>query len=326
MLPQKCKIFNMSDYEIGYIDQKFAILSVSSKKTAAGDVYHFVEMSSKSGLITGRVWPEFVAHVNLSPCQVFLITGVIDTYQQEKVLNIKSAIAQSDHVEDFLIPQPTLVFDIETIGQLFSTLDKSDQDYFLKSLEKDFKGTKRQLYGRTGLYPMYGSVLTIGLYNPHSRQGKVLYLSPQDQSYTIDNFTSQAFASEADLIQAFWNLATPYQRFVTYNGSGFDFPFLAFRSAIHRIKVPFDLNGPADKFVDLSYKFRINNRPFKLETICKSLGVKNPKLPGVSGMEVSKLFRQGKLEEIVQYVSRDVIATSELYDIWRKYLSGKLII
>ncbi len=318
----------MSQYELGPVNQSFAVISSLPKKTAAGEIYLFVELSSPQGQITGRVWPEFTSSVSLVPAKVFQISGVIDTYQQEKVLNIKSALLISDEDPDnYLVPVPTMVFDIETVGQPLSALDKSDKDYFLNNLEKDFRSTRRQLVGRTGLYPMFGSVLTIGLYNPQSTHGKVLYLSDnQDSAFTIENFTSQAFPSEAAMLEEFWSLSSQYQRFVTYNGTGFDFPFLAFRSAVHRIKVPFELHGPADKFVDLAYRFRLNNRPFKLEVICKALGITNPKALGVSGMEVSKLYRQGKLEDIVQYVARDVTATAELYEVWRQYLAGKLII
>ncbi len=308
------------------IDNKFAVISCDSKKTATGDTYQYVQLSTATGLTSARVWTESLANVHLIPGRVFHITGVLDNYQQEKIINIKSAKLTDEDVESYLIPVPTLVFDIETVGKSLSLLDKTDKDYFINNLERDFKGTKRQLYGRTGLYPMYGSVLTIGLYNPNSNQGKVLYLSPDKTKIEVDNFTSQSFATEAEMISNFWDIASQYQRFVTYNGTGFDFPFLTFRSAVHRIKVPFPTSGSADKFVDLAYKFRLNNRPFKLETICKALNISNPKQLGVSGMEVSKLFHQGKLNEIVKYVSRDVIATAELYEVWRKYLAGKIFI
>ncbi len=309
------------------INDKFAVISCDSKKTAAGDDYQYVQLSTQAGLIGARVWPEALPSVHLIPSKVFHITGILDNYQQEKIINIKSAkLITDEDIEPYLVAVPTLVFDIETVGKSLTFLDKTDKDYFINNLEKDFKGTKRQLHGRTGLYPMYGSVLTIGLYNPNSNQGKVLYLSPEKATIEVENFTSQAYSTESEMISDFWDIASQYQRFVTYNGSGFDFPFLTFRSAVNRIKVPFQTHGSDDKFVDLSYKFRLNNRPFKLETICKALDISNPKLPGISGMEVSKLFHQGKLDEIVKYVSRDVIATAELYEVWRKYLAGKLFI
>ena len=73
-------------------------------------------------------------------------------------------------------------------------------------------------------------------------------------------------------------------------------------------------------------KLRVNNRPFRLEQLCKAFGISNPKEDGVSGMEVANLYRAGKIGEILKYVSRDVLATAELYTLWKTYLAGKIII
>ena len=42
---------------------------------------------------------------------------------------------------------------------------------------------------------------------------------------------------------------------------------------------------------------------------------------GVTGDDVSALFREGKYEEIARYNVRDIIATAELYKKWQQYLS-----
>ena len=65
--------------------------------------------------------------------------------------------------------------------------------------------------------------------------------------------------TEKEMLENFWNGAKQYQEFVSFNGRGFDAPFLAIRSAIHGIRPSCDLmsnrylsrqwNGP--RHVDL---------------------------------------------------------------------------
>jgi len=309
------------------IDRKFAVLNLQHKRTSTGDPYLSVELSSTEGIIQGRVWSESLTNISLTSQSIYQIKGHIDMFQGQPTLNIKSSQHLPDEsIESYLKSTPTMVFDIETLGQDFQLLDHSDQEYFLTRLEQNFQGDEQHLHTRTGLYPMYGSVLTIGFMDYTQKTGQVLYVSSDHTQYQINNFKSVSFATEAEMLKAFWELCGQFDRFVTFNGSGFDFPFLAYRSAVNRIVVPFETNGQGEKFVDLSHKFRMNSRSFKLEVICKSLGITNPKQDGVSGMEVANLYKQGRMEEIVKYVSRDVTATSELYEIWSKYLAGKLII
>ena len=49
--------------------------------------------------------------------------------------------------------------------------------------------------------------------------------------------------SEPDLLRAFWALAGHASVVVSYNGRGFDVPFLVGRSLIHEVPVRVDLQG-----------------------------------------------------------------------------------
>jgi uncharacterized protein YprB with RNaseH-like and TPR domain len=176
------------------------------------------------------------------------------------------------------------------------------------------------------------------MYMPNKKQGAVYYLENSISQITndkqnsnsknsnpeADNFVYRGFENEKSMLEAFWKLAQSCEKFVTYNGTGFDFPFLVFRSGVHRVKVPFETRGGGDKFVDLAQKIQMSFRSFKLEQVCKAFGITNPKQEGVSGMEVARLYREGRLQDIVEYVGRDVMATNELYVVWKKYLSGKV--
>ncbi|MDD4938474.1 MAG: ribonuclease H-like domain-containing protein, partial [Candidatus Shapirobacteria bacterium] len=112
--------------------------------------------------------------------------------------------------------------------------------------------------------------------------------------------------------------------FVTYNGDNFDFPYLVIRSGINRIKVPMEIKRwSSDKFLDLQTKIR-QSHAFKLEMLCKAFGITNPKQDGVDGSEVSNLFYAHEFNKIADYVARDAVATSELYLIWKGFMSGEL--
>jgi hypothetical protein len=56
------------------------------------------------------------------------------------------------------------------------------------------------------------------------------------------------------------------------------------------------------------------------------LGILNPKEEGTSGEDVAKLFNEGNIKQISDYVSRDTKATSQLYQVWKEYIAGKIII
>jgi len=80
--------------------------------------------------------------------------------------------------------------------------------------------------------------------------------------------------------------------------------------------------------------YRINRK--RVQRLMQIMGIEaiypkpnlssNPKDKGVSGLHVSGLFSQGKIREIGDYVSRDVISTAQLYDTWKKYMAGKIVL
>ena len=61
-----------------------------------------------------------------------------------------------------------------------------------------------------------------------------------------------------------------------------------------------------------------------MEFLCKAFGIKNPKGEGVHGDQVSELYKAGEFNKIADYVARDAVATSELYLIWKNYMSGQI--
>jgi predicted PolB exonuclease-like 3'-5' exonuclease len=136
--------------------------------------------------------------------------------------------------------------------------------------------------------------------------------------------------TEREMLQDFWDGAKEYDTFVTFNGRGFDVPFLNIRSAVHGIKPSRDLmqgrylyQQKGTKHIDLqdqmTYYGAMHRRP-SLHLFCRAFGIESPKADGVAGVVVGELFRTKKFRDIAEYNIRDVIATTELYKKWLDYM------
>ena len=141
-------------------------------------------------------------------------------------------------------------------------------------------------------------------------------------------------ADEVELLTAFWDVAKHYDSIVTFNGRGFDVPFIYLRSAL--------LNVPITRKDWLGYRFATEPhcylaeqlsfynvsgregaaRKFNLDFYCKAFGIDSPKSHGVSGLDVNSMLAEGRYRAIAEYCLRDVQATVLLYQIWRERLAG----
>ena len=310
---------NIKDFINGQqIEETFAVLSVKEKLTKDGKPYLNVTLSHPSGKITGTVFSEAIPHCYLKEYKLSLINARVQNYNGSLSLLFNSATkVEGDSIDNYLPKVPTLVFDIETVGIQFEKLEKSDQEYLLNNIESNVDPEDAKL--KTALHPIYGFVTYIGMLNPDTGKGKVIGTSDKKYKPENKNFVYENCKDEKELLENFWQIATQYEQFVTYNGRVFDIPYLVFRSLINKVTVSVDINGSGGH-IDLQNCFRpYGTRAYKLEAIAKSLGVTNPKEKGVSGLHVSKLYEEKKYQEIIDYVSRDAVCTTELYKLWRKY-------
>jgi len=294
------------------------------KKTSKGDDYCQLELSRLEGKIEAKIWNN-----NLAQCQVELgkvveISGKTQEYQGKISLIIDSCqIVESEEASDYSATIKTMVFDIETVGKKFEDLDEVEQDYLLNNLEKA-EENKEVAKKKTGLYSIFGMVCAIGAFNPDSKKGLVLLIGNEELKPEKENYTYKIFENEKELLTEFWKIAKEYELFVTYNGDNFDFPYLVIRSGVNRVKVPFEIRKwGSDKFIDLQNKIR-QSHGFKLEMLCKAFGIENPKEAGVSGGDVNELFDNKDYQKIADYVARDAYSTTQLYLIWKEFMSGEI--
>jgi DNA polymerase elongation subunit (family B) len=217
-----------------------------------------------------------------------------------------------------------IVIDIETIGSDFESFDELSKEYLLKYAETadDIKAVKEGL----GFSPLTGEIVAIGMLNPDTDKGAVYYQSPEVlQEPLIEDEIEYISDTEAGILKKFWEIVRHYDQIITFNGRGFDAPFILVRSAIHKIQPTKELmpnrysHSHAD-LLDLLTFYSAVRRKFSLHMWCNAFGIKSPKEDGVTGHEVPDLFRQKEFLKIAKYCVGDLYATKELFEYWNKYV------
>ncbi|PIP16976.1 MAG: 3'-5' exonuclease [Candidatus Portnoybacteria bacterium CG23_combo_of_CG06-09_8_20_14_all_37_13] len=229
---------------------------------------------------------------------------------------------------------PKLIFDIETIGEDFDSLDKATQDVLTRWLKKESKNDEEyqvrleDIKQGLGFSALTGQIAAIGVLDYEKNQGAVLYQAPGEK---IKDFEENGIKfkqmSEKEMLKNFWQGAKEYQEFISFNGRVFDAPFLMIRSAIFKIKPSVNLMPPRyanmTNHIDLLDQLTFFGASYKkggLHLWCRAFNIESPKAQGVTGDDVALLFKQKKYLDIAKYNVRDLRATKELYDYWQKYL------
>ena len=233
----------------------------------------------------------------------------------------------------------TLVFDIETSRLPVEMFDEAQQEYLFREAQKlpeDQQPAKREEIARLfSLWPFTAQVVCIAMLNADTQGGQVLF---QAEDFEDEAETGPVklvpCADEHELLTAFWDAAKHYQQVVTFNGRGFDVPFLYLRSAL--------LNVPITRKDWLGYRYATAPhcdlaeqltfysvsgrdgaaRKFNLDFYCKAFGIESPKSHGVTGNDMPRMMEEGRHKEIADYCLRDVHATVQLHKIWKDRLAG----
>lgn len=230
----------------------------------------------------------------------------------------------------------TLVFDIETVGEDWSAFDQVTKDSLGRWIERTVNTPEekvaklRDLREGLGFSPFTGSIVAISLYDVERAQGAAYYISEMEEEYEEGDFVLRSL-SEKRMLELFWEGARSYDTFVTFNGRGFDVPFLMVRSAVHGVRPTRDLmegrylyQQKHTRHVDLqdqlSWYGAMMRRP-SLHIVARAFGLESPKVDGISGDDVAELFNAKKFRDIAAYNIRDVRATTALYEKWLEFLA-----
>lgn len=234
-----------------------------------------------------------------------------------------------------------LVFDIETAAQPRTQFDEAQWEYLFREADRvpDEAGRaarRAELERQLSLWPCTATVVCLAMLNADTARGQVLFVAAdyQDGEQEAGPVEFVACLDESELLTAFWDVAKHYEQIVTFNGRGFDVPFLYLRSAILNVPITRkDLLGyrfATEPHCDLAEQLSFYGvsgregaaRRFNLDFYCKVFGIDSPKSHGVTGMDVGRLVAEARYREMAEYCLRDVQATVELYRIWRERLAG----
>ncbi len=219
----------------------------------------------------------------------------------------------------------SLVFDIETLSFPLESFDEKQQDYLLRFAQNDAEREEAIL--KLNLYPLTARIIAIGMLNPDTNHGKVLFQSDTKEQFDSDDATIEFISgSEESILKEFWDAIARFDQFITFNGRSFDCPFVMLRSAILGVK-------PSRNLMPYRYDTRIHcdlleqlsfygaSKKFNLDFYCKQFGIESPKSHGITGLDMGSLFNEGRYREIAEYCIGDVRATAQLYQRWNSFLN-----
>ncbi|MEO6036144.1 MAG: ribonuclease H-like domain-containing protein [Verrucomicrobiota bacterium] len=233
-----------------------------------------------------------------------------------------------------------LVFDIETSCLPLENFDDVQQEYLFRDAarlpENEQANRRAEIQRQFNLWPLTAQVVCIAMLNAESCRGQVLFIAEDFEPEPAEDGPVEFVpcADEVELLTTFWDVSRHYDSIVTFNGRGFDVPFIYLRAAL--------LNVPISRKDWLGYRYQTEPhcdlaeqlsfygvsgregaaRKFNLDFYCKAFGIESPKSHGVTGMDVNNMMAEGRFREIADYCLRDVQATVLLYQMWKERLAG----
>lgn len=234
-----------------------------------------------------------------------------------------------------------LVFDIETSALPLEQMDAVQQEYIFRDAtnqdnEEARADRREEITRQLNLWPFTAQVVCIAMLNAESCRGKVLFIAEdfEEPAAAPGSVEFVTCADEAELLTQFWDVAKHYDSIVTFNGRGFDVPFIYLRSAALNVGITrkdwlgyrYQVEPHCDLIEQLTF-YGVSGREgagrrFNLDFYCKAFGIESPKGQGVTGMNINQMQAEGRHREIAEYCLRDVHATVSLYKIWKERLSG----
>lgn len=213
-----------------------------------------------------------------------------------------------------------LFLDIETVPQIYDwrKLDErtaklfSDKTRFEQ--ERNEKSAEDLYAEKGGILAEFGRIICIGVGSLHKQDDgsalRVTSFHGDDEAAVLARFV--------DLLNKHYN--TDEHWLCGHNGKEFDFPWIARRCIVHRIKLPKLLDIAGLKPWEVGHLDTMNLWSFgdrkaytSLALLTHILGIPTPK-DDISGADVARVYYEDKdLERIATYCKKDVIATTQLF-------------
>ncbi|MEX0602156.1 MAG: ribonuclease H-like domain-containing protein, partial [Bacteroidota bacterium] len=179
-----------------------------------------------------------------------------------------------------------VVIDIESLAFPFASFDTSQQEYLLKFAATNRE--KEEALQKLNLFPTTARILAIGMVNPDTNAGLVLYQGEGTEQFSADHNARFVAGTEPELLHTFWDVLRRYDQFITFNGRAFDCPFLMLRSSILNIRpsrnlMPYRYDSSVHCDLLEQLTFYGTAKRFSLDFYCKTFGIESPKSRGITG-------------------------------------------
>ncbi len=208
-----------------------------------------------------------------------------------------------------------LFLDIETVPQSesYEQLDERWRELWDKKaqyLVKD-EQTPSDVYQRAGIYAEFGKIICISAgFIDRNHKVHIKSFWGEDENALLTEF--------AELLNRYYN--TNEHLLGAHNGKEFDFPYIARRMLINRIKLPNILDMAGKKpwqipHIDTleMWKFGDYKHYTSLDLMSHLFGIPTPK-DDITGADVYRVYYEEKdLERIVKYCEKDVVTLIKLY-------------
>jgi len=209
-----------------------------------------------------------------------------------------------------------LFLDIETVPELEHFSELSDEKKALWEAKSRYQRkddfTPEEFYHRAGIWAEFGKIIciSVGYFN----------IDRDIRTFRVTSF----FGDEVKILKDFKNLLTSHfskakHLLCAHNGKEFDFPYIARRMIINKIKLPYKLNLFGKKPWEVPHldtlelwKFGDYKTYTSLKLMANVLGIPSPK-DDIDGSEVYAVYYQEKnIDRIVSYCEKDTITVAQI--------------
>jgi uncharacterized protein YprB with RNaseH-like and TPR domain len=212
-----------------------------------------------------------------------------------------------------------LFLDIETVSAYpaYDKLPDRMKDLWAKkiayTIEKENLSVE-DAYSKAGIYAEFGKIVCISVGFFFSKDGKWKF---RIKSFSGDDETKLL----SDFNKLLDNSFNSNEHFLCgHNGKEFDFPYIARRSLINRLKLPKLLDNAAKKPWEIRHldtmelwKFGDYKHYTSLNLLTAIFDIPTPK-DDIDGSEVGRVYwQENDLPRIVTYCQKDVLAVAQLF-------------
>jgi len=319
----------------------FAVVRMARRgQTRQGKPFFEIRLADRTRTLAGKIWSDharpMAAAEELRVGDHVKVLFEVEEYKGALQLSIRGLrvaragepaydpelLVEEGHalVADLLCD--VLVFDIETVPAV--DLRKAPPT-IAQAVGKHAERNEWDQSKVMSLSPYFGQIVSLavgdGEQDPRT-QDVTVFAVPPTHGPTMDAAHAPSWirsVTEPELLRAFWALAASANVVVSYNGRGFDVPFLIGRSLIHEIPVkvdlmssPYSLRPHLDLFNVLAGGSSFARGPSSLDVVCWALGFASPK-EAMDGSMVATAYAKGDLAQIALYNAGDVRATTAVY-------------